>query len=77
MLIHLLQTVTPEAEQIAQKFSSDSLTTKGAEIMEILRNTPPRELVEEMITSFIKFGIKVLFALVIWAAYMAYLIYNL
>jgi len=66
MLIHLLQTVTPEAEQIAQKFSSDSLTTKSAEIMEILRNTPPRELVEEMITSFIKFGIKVLVALVIY-----------
>ena len=66
MPIHLLQTVTPEAEQIAQKFSADSLTTKGAEIMEILRNTPPRELVEEMITSFIKFGIKVLFALVIY-----------
>ena len=66
MLIHLLQTVTPEAEQIAQKFSTDSLTTKGAEIMEILRNKPPRELVEEMITSFIKFGIKVLFALVIY-----------
>lgn len=62
----LLQTITPEAEQIAQKFSTDSLTTKGAEIMEILRNTPPRELVEEMITSAIKFGIKVLIALVIY-----------
>ena len=66
MPIRLLQTVTPEAEQIAQKFSADSLSTKGAEIMEVLRNTPPRELVEEMITSFIKFGIKVLIALVIY-----------
>ena len=43
MPIRLLQTVTPEAEQIAQKFSADSLSTKGAEIMEVLRNTPPRE----------------------------------
>lgn len=66
MLFHILQTVTPEAEQIAQKFSADSLTTKGAEIMEVLRNTPPKELVEEMVTSFIKFGIKVLVALVIY-----------
>ncbi len=66
MLIRLLQTITPEAEQIAKKFSTDSLSTKGAEIMEILRNTPPKELVEEMITSCIKFGIKVLFALIIY-----------
>ena len=66
MIFHILQAVTPDAEQIAQKFSADSLTTKGAEIMEILRNTPPKELVEEMITSVIKFGIKVLFALVIY-----------
>ena len=48
MLIRLLQTITPEAEQIAKKFSTDSLSTKGAEIMEILRNTPPKELVEEL-----------------------------
>lgn len=66
MLLPLLQTVTPEAEKIAKKFSQDSLATKGAEIAEILRNTPPKELVEEMIASFIKFGIKVLVALVIY-----------
>ena len=67
LLNYLLQTVTPEAEKIAQKFSTDSLQTKGAEIAEILRNTPPRELIEEMVTSFIKFGIKLLVALVIYA----------
>ena len=64
--MYLLQTVTPEAEQLAQKFSQDSLATKGAQLAEILRNTPPKELVEEMIASFIKFGIKVLIALIIY-----------
>ena len=66
MLLRILQTVTPEAEKIARKFSADSLQTKGAEIAEILRNTPPKELIEEMITSFIKFGIKLIFALVLY-----------
>ena len=42
-LFHILQSVTPEAEKIAQRFSTDSLQTKGAEIAEILRNTPPKE----------------------------------
>jgi small conductance mechanosensitive channel len=67
MLIHILQTVTPEAEKIAKRFSADSLHTKGAEIAEILRNTPPKELVEEMVTSLIKFGIKLIFALILYA----------
>jgi len=62
----LLQTTTPEAERIAQKFSSDSLMTKREQIMEVLRNTPPKELVEEMVESAIKFGMKVLLALVIY-----------
>ena len=66
MLLYILQTVTPEAEKIAQRFSRDSLTSKGAEIAEILRNTPPKELIEEMITSFIKFGIKLVIALLLY-----------
>ena len=66
MLLRILQTVTPDAEKIAQKFSADSLQSKGAEIAEILRNTPPKELIEEMITSCIKFGIKLIFALVLY-----------
>ena len=65
MLLPLLQT-NPDPGKIAEKFSADTLATKGAEIMEVLRNTPPKELVEEMVTSFIKFGIKVLVALVIY-----------
>ena len=65
MLLHLLQT-NPDPGKIAEKFSADTLATRGAEIMEVLRSTPPKELVEEMITSFIKFGIKVLIALVIY-----------
>ena len=66
MLLRILQTVTPDAEKIAQRFSTDSLQTKGAEIAEILRNTPPKELIEEMITSCIKFGLKLIFALVLY-----------
>ena len=66
MLFHILQSITPEAEKIAQRFSTDSLHTKGAEIAEILRNTPPKELIEEMVTSFIKFGIKLVFALILY-----------
>ena len=66
MLSYILQTVTPEAEKIAQRFSRDSLTSKGAEIAEILRNTPPKELIEEMVTSCIKFGIKLVIALLLY-----------
>ena len=66
MLLHILQSVTPDAEKIAQRFSADSLQTKGAEIAEILRNTPPRELIEEMVTSIIKFGLKLIIALALY-----------
>ena len=66
MLFHILQSVTPDAEKIAQRFSADSLQTKGAEIAEILRNTPPRELIEEMVTSIIKFGLKLIIALALY-----------
>jgi len=66
MLFRILQTVTPEAEKIAQRFSTDSLQTRGAQIAEILRNTPPKELIQEMINSFIKFGLKLLVALVLY-----------
>ena len=66
LLTYILQTVTPEAEKIAQRFNTDSLQTKGAQIAEILRNTPPKELIEEMVNSFIKFGIKLVFALLLY-----------
>ena len=66
MLFTLLQTTTPDPGKIAQKFSPDTLASKGAEIMEVLRNTPPKELVEEMVSSFIKFGFKVLVALILY-----------
>ena len=62
----LLQTITPEAERIANQFSRDSLVTKGAQIAEILRNTPPKELIEEVINSIIKFGLKVLLAFLLY-----------
>ena len=66
MLFHILQSVTPDAEKIAQRFSADSLQTKGAEIAEILRNTPPKELIEEMVSSLIKFGLKLIIALALY-----------
>ena len=66
MLFTLLQTTTPDPGKIAEKFSPDTLASKGAQIMEVLRNTPPKELVEEMVSSFIKFGIKVLVALILY-----------
>ena len=66
MILHILQSVTPDAEKIAQRFSADSLQTKGAEIAEILRNTPPKELIEEMVTSIIKFGLKLIIALALY-----------
>lgn len=62
----ILQTITPEAERLASQFSRDSLATKGAQIAEILRNTPPKELIEEIINSVIKFGLKVLVALLLY-----------
>ena len=65
-LLTLLQTITPEAERIANRFSPDTLASRRAQLAEIIRNTPPRELVEEMIASFIKFGIKLLIALLIY-----------
>ena len=62
----ILQTITPEAERIARQFSRDSLATRGEQLAEILRNTPPKELVVEIINSIIKFGLKVLLALVLY-----------
>ena len=66
MLFTILQAAAPDAEKIAQKFNADTLASKGVEIMDVLRNTPPKELVEETITSFIKFGFKVLIALLLY-----------
>ena len=66
MLFTLLQASTPDPGKIAEKFSADTLASKGQQIMEVLRNTPPKELVEETVTSFIKFGFKVLIALVLY-----------
>ena len=66
MLFTFLQTTSPDPSKIAEKFSADTLASKGQQIMEVLRNTPPKELVEETVTSFIKFGFKVLIALVLY-----------
>lgn len=65
-MLFLQVTPTPEAEQIAGKFSSDSLASRGAQIAEVLKNTPPKELIQEFVDSFIRFGLKVLVALLIY-----------
>ena len=62
MLIHLLQSVPIDAE----KFSADTLVSKGTQIVETLRTTPKNELVESTLTSVAKFGLKVLLALLIY-----------
>ena len=58
MLIYILQS-TPS-------FSTDTLVTKGAQIVETIRTTPPNELLTGTLTSVAKFGLKVILALLIY-----------
>ena len=62
MLTHLLQSVPIEAE----KFSADTLVTKGTQLVETIRTTPPNELLQGTLSSVVKFGLKVLLALLIY-----------
>jgi len=62
----LLQTTPPDAGKIADKLSPDSLATKGTQVVEVLRNTPPKELFGDLLNSAIQFGLKVLIALLIY-----------
>lgn len=57
MLIHLLQ---------AETFSADTLVSKGAQLVETLKTKPANELLEGILPSIAKFGLKVLLALVIY-----------
>lgn len=61
----ILQTINTDA--IAQKLSPDSLAVKNEAMMETLRNTPPDQLLQNLTSQAIQFGIKVLAALFIYA----------
>ena len=62
MLTHLLQTTLP----VTEKFSPDSVAAKGAQLVETIRTTPADQLLEEAASAAIKFGLKVLLALVLY-----------
>ena len=62
MLIQLLQSVPVDAE----KFSADTLVAKGTQIVETIRTTPANELLQGTLSSVVKFGLKVLLALLIY-----------
>ena len=48
------------------QFSSDTLAVKRAQLSEILRTTPPKELLGDLISESIRFGLKVAVALLIY-----------
>lgn len=50
----------------AGKFSADTLVTKGTQIVETIRTTPANELLQSTLSSLVKFGLKVLLALLIY-----------
>lgn len=64
--MHILQAATPDASNAAEKFSADSLANKGAQLIETLQTTPPKEILSDLTTSAIQFGLKVVAALAIY-----------
>ena len=52
--------------QSTPTFSTDTLLTKGTQIVDTIRNTPPNELLTGTLSSVAKFGLKVLLALLIY-----------
>ena len=57
MLNYLLQ---------AETFSADTLVQKGAQLVETIKTKPASELISGVLPSIVKFGLKVLLALVIY-----------
>jgi small conductance mechanosensitive channel len=47
-------------------FSTDTLLTKGTQIVETIRTTPANELMQNTLSAVVKFGLKVLLALLIY-----------
>ena len=52
--------------QSTPTFSTDTLLTKGTQIVDTIRSTPPNELLTGTLSSIAKFGLKVLLALLIY-----------
>ena len=52
--------------QSTPTFSSDTLLTKGTQIVDTIRNTPPNGLLTGTLSTVAKFGLKVLLALLIY-----------
>ena len=52
--------------QSTPTFSTDTLLTKGTQIVDTIRNTPPNELLTGTLSTVAKFGLKVLLALLIY-----------
>ena len=48
-------------------FSTDTLVTKGNQIVETIRTTPANELLQNTLSAVVKFGLKVLLALLIYS----------
>ena len=48
-------------------FSTDTLVTKGTQIVETIRTTPANELLQNTLSAVVKFGLKVLLALLIYS----------
>lgn len=65
-LFSLLQAAAPDAEAIAEKLSTDSLAVKSQSVVESLRSTPPDQLLQDLASHAIQFGLKVLAALLIY-----------
>ena len=61
-----LQTITPEAEALAQKINPDSLAVKREVLIQTIKETPPEELLHNLLEQSIQFGLKVLAAFLIY-----------
>ena len=61
MLKTILQSTTA-----TEAFSTDSLLTKGTQIVEVIKTTPTEELLEGTVSAIAKFGLKLIVAIVIY-----------
>ena len=66
LLFQLLQAAAPSADEIAGKLSSDSLAVKSTAVLETIKTTPTDQILHDLGTQAIHFGLKVLAALLIY-----------
>ena len=65
-MLHILQSIPPEAEEVTQKLSPDSLAHKTSQLVEYFKDTPGDQVLADLAQSAIHFGLKVLAALLIY-----------